>query len=382
MTQKVSASVPIRVKARDGADGKDGEKGDAGPIIYPAGEYSASTTYTNDGKSTPYVLYNGEYYYLATEGSVKGVTPGSSSAWVKFDSFEAIFAKIGIIKNGLIGSAVFNGDWMFSQQGCYAECPSYALTDYQNYTFAAFTLAGTTPYIATSYQYVGSSSSLPTSPVEHRLYYVVKEWTGEEEDTNTYYVYQDGEYNLVDDFVITFNLSPTNKSGYYTVTNNGEDGCTITRQSDTHKIPMVAINFKTGECWFGGGNFSFRANILNIGNGALKIDKQGHIYNKEEYSLINNEDGSTVYIKDISEDVVCSRLVRLCYTGTYASAYLTFSNSSSYIATLSIKGKTTRIAKGDSYQYQYTNTAPTIAKIIQFLDTQGSNGYMIYIDYL
>lgn len=30
---------------------------------------------------------------------------------------DAVFAKVGVISNGLIGSAVFNGDYMFSQQG-------------------------------------------------------------------------------------------------------------------------------------------------------------------------------------------------------------------------------------------------------------------------
>lgn len=31
--------------------------------------------------------------------------------------FDAIYTKVGIVSNGLIGSAVFNGDYMFSQQG-------------------------------------------------------------------------------------------------------------------------------------------------------------------------------------------------------------------------------------------------------------------------
>jgi hypothetical protein len=33
------------------------------------------------------------------------------------ESFEAFFTKVGIIGNGLIGSAVFNDQYMFSQQG-------------------------------------------------------------------------------------------------------------------------------------------------------------------------------------------------------------------------------------------------------------------------
>nr|DAI45515.1 MAG TPA: hypothetical protein [Bacteriophage sp.] len=31
------------------------------------------------------------------------------------EHFEALFAEVGVIANGLIGSAVFNGDYMFSQ---------------------------------------------------------------------------------------------------------------------------------------------------------------------------------------------------------------------------------------------------------------------------
>ena len=41
----------------------------------------------------------------------------NNPVWEKFESFEAIYAKIGIIENGTIGSAVYSGDFMFSQQG-------------------------------------------------------------------------------------------------------------------------------------------------------------------------------------------------------------------------------------------------------------------------
>ena len=41
----------------------------------------------------------------------------TSSSWVKLEAFEALYAKIGIIPNALIGSAVFNDAYMFSQQG-------------------------------------------------------------------------------------------------------------------------------------------------------------------------------------------------------------------------------------------------------------------------
>lgn len=91
------------------------------PIIYPQGIYTAGVTYINDGARTPYVYYNGNYYYLSSEGSWTGTedsTPyNSPDYWTLLEGFEALYTKVGIIANGLIGSAVFNGDYMFSQQG-------------------------------------------------------------------------------------------------------------------------------------------------------------------------------------------------------------------------------------------------------------------------
>lgn len=91
------------------------------PIIYPQGIYTAGVTYNNDGARAPYVYYNGNYYYLSSEGSWTGTedsTPANNPArWTLLDGFEALYAKVGIIANGLIGSAVFNGEYMFSQQG-------------------------------------------------------------------------------------------------------------------------------------------------------------------------------------------------------------------------------------------------------------------------
>lgn len=91
------------------------------PIIYPQGIYTAGVTYSNDGARTPYVYYDGNYYYLSSEGSWTGTessTPANNSAWwTLLEGFEALYAKVGIIANGLIGSAVFNGKYMFSQQG-------------------------------------------------------------------------------------------------------------------------------------------------------------------------------------------------------------------------------------------------------------------------
>ena len=91
------------------------------PIIYPAGIFDATKTYQNTGTAAPYVYFDGYYYYMSGQGTYIGSdtsNPSNSSQyWTKMESFEAIFAKVGIIANGLIGSAVFNGDYMFSQRG-------------------------------------------------------------------------------------------------------------------------------------------------------------------------------------------------------------------------------------------------------------------------
>ena len=57
----------------------------------------------------------------------------NTNKWELFEQFEAIYAKIGIIGNGLIGSSVFNGDYMFSQQGYTTLDRSTKTTDYEKF---------------------------------------------------------------------------------------------------------------------------------------------------------------------------------------------------------------------------------------------------------
>lgn len=111
---------------KDGAPGMPGAPGSKGQIIYPEGIYSTTITYICDANKTPYVYDSGDdnYYVLNKVGTWLGTahnnqTPSTdtSGSWIKLEAFEALFTKIGIISNGLIGSAVFTGDWMFSQQG-------------------------------------------------------------------------------------------------------------------------------------------------------------------------------------------------------------------------------------------------------------------------
>ena len=118
------------INGLNGTDGSDGEDGKKGQLVYPAGIYSNTTSYTTDEYKAPYVLdpSDNNFYVLNAIMTWRGTSQGNRTPsqdyaqnhgryWLKFDAFEAVYAKIGIIANGLIGSAVFNGDYMFSQQG-------------------------------------------------------------------------------------------------------------------------------------------------------------------------------------------------------------------------------------------------------------------------
>lgn len=155
-------STPVRISGEQGIQGPKGDDGPAGPtgptgptglpgidgkkgqLVYPAGVYSNTTSYTTDEYKAPYVLdeTDNNYYVLNAQMTWLGTeqdnrTPSEDyqenggSYWLKFDLYDAIFAKIGIIANGLIGSAVFNGDYMFSQQGINPSASGASTMQYQ-----------------------------------------------------------------------------------------------------------------------------------------------------------------------------------------------------------------------------------------------------------
>lgn len=122
-------SSPHRLSGTNGVDGTIGKKGQ---IVYPAGIYEVDKAYTTDDNKAPYVLdiYNSEdtdvyeYYILNKVGTWKGTEHNNKSPhedtegyWVKMESFNAIYSAIGIFSQALVGSAVFSGDYVFSQQG-------------------------------------------------------------------------------------------------------------------------------------------------------------------------------------------------------------------------------------------------------------------------
>lgn len=118
---------PFKLQGANGLKGMDGKKA---PIIYPMGIYDLNTTYEATADKQPYV-YDGSdgafYLYNDLNNLWKGVeekkeTPAmhvstGGTRWVVFEQFELLWANVGVINNGLIGSAVFNNNFMFSQQG-------------------------------------------------------------------------------------------------------------------------------------------------------------------------------------------------------------------------------------------------------------------------
>lgn len=116
-----------------GTMGAPGTPGAAGQIVYPAGLYNPNKEYTTTKQKAPYVFdpSDGNYYLLNYIGTWLGTeqnnrTPAQDYAanngkyWMLMEGFDAIYANVGVIANGLIGSAVFNGWYMFSQQGITA----------------------------------------------------------------------------------------------------------------------------------------------------------------------------------------------------------------------------------------------------------------------
>lgn len=126
-----------------GVNGLPGERGKS-QIIYPAGIYDNSTSYTADNDKAPYVFDTSDnnFYVLNYKGTWLGTeqdnrTPSQDYAenkgeyWMLMQSFDAIYANIGVFGNALVGSAVFNGHYMFSQQGITAS--GAATSAYNNF---------------------------------------------------------------------------------------------------------------------------------------------------------------------------------------------------------------------------------------------------------
>lgn len=109
------------------------------PTVYQAEEVTTHKYLRYNGN---YYIWNGTKYTMASRykysidgsgaentwmTSQHGDSPANNyanatnsfnkPAWERFESFKALYTSIGIIENGMIGSAVYNNEFMFSQQG-------------------------------------------------------------------------------------------------------------------------------------------------------------------------------------------------------------------------------------------------------------------------
>lgn len=201
-----------------GKDGINGEMGKRGRMLYPAGEWNATTTYKVENNASPYVsIFNDttnkiEYFYLniESEEGVKNVNPieeEEPKKWAKMESFDALYTDLIVANYGTIGGAVFYNDsqsnkFLFSTQG---HC---AITSYH----------GTDLEPSNAYRYFLFDKD-PDSVKNQMI--------------DNYYEYEnhisDGKYLDV----------IKNKSVF---------------------VPNVLINFSTGDTWFGCGSTLFKQN--------------------------------------------------------------------------------------------------------------------------
>lgn len=116
----VEPDGPIRFT---GPKGEPGEPiSSTSKIPYPAGIFAANVVYKQTDTTTPYVLYDKEYYILNVDSynstNISSNNPvEDTSSWTKMDSFKAIYTDVALIQRGRVGEAVFYNDYMYSANG-------------------------------------------------------------------------------------------------------------------------------------------------------------------------------------------------------------------------------------------------------------------------
>nr|DAG08034.1 MAG TPA: hypothetical protein [Caudoviricetes sp.] len=110
-------------------------------ITYPAGRYDPNTSYVCTEAAGPFVEQDGQYYAMYKQGtwlgSSIGRTPkedyaqyGSDATWRLMDKYKALIVEMLFSDYAKLGSAIFLGDYMFSQYGIRNGAQSNA---YQNF---------------------------------------------------------------------------------------------------------------------------------------------------------------------------------------------------------------------------------------------------------
>lgn len=282
-------------RGADGTNGTNGKDGRDGRIVYPAGIYDATVTYTATDTKAPYVLYGDTYYVMNvttswTGSQNDGKTPaddyeqyGEHATWIPMEKFETIYTKLLIADNGTLGKFVFNGDYMFSQQGVdylHNEVNNYE--DFGNDSIP-FKFTDTSMWIKSSVSYVsftdntinitqGSNSTLTllsdklTSGQSIPEFYVQVSGVAEG-STSAYLIWkyytEDGgtsNYDYIQTSgIIKLHGSVYNSSGsaslsLYTNSTSLDNEITVTLLPTTF-IPNLQINGRTGDVVINRGTF-------------------------------------------------------------------------------------------------------------------------------
>lgn len=128
--------------AYHGKDGTNGSNGASGPLPYPCGSYDSTVSYTRDAFKCPVVELDNIYYGMKKTGTVKGVNPKMDVAnnggnWEVFDMFKWLMSEVAFINFGKLASAIFYGQYMFSQYGTNAAGASVETTDgYKDFNYS------------------------------------------------------------------------------------------------------------------------------------------------------------------------------------------------------------------------------------------------------
>lgn len=133
------------------AESVKGETGQDGPILFPAGYWESGKSYEQilreDGsvQATPYVYDTNDetYYYLIADVQSSTRPANDTIHWKKMSTFNAIYTDILLANNAKVGQAVFNGNYMFSQNGINANGDPTTGTEYQHFNHS-------NPYLETN----------------------------------------------------------------------------------------------------------------------------------------------------------------------------------------------------------------------------------------
>lgn len=359
-------SKPFRLSGVNGLPGAKGDKGDTGSqgptgpqgpagasgkrgqLVYPAGLYDLNTAYVTDVNKAPYVLdsKDGQFYVLNAVMSWKGSEQNNaypsqnaaktdgSAVWVKFDSFEAFYTKIGIIANGLIGSAVFNGDYMFSMTG---------LTGTQDVTRYG------TPYIMLfmkrSATAITAKPDMTGAPQKNDYKWAPAGWTNGQIPDGTDQLYLSMYFTSLPEAspnpgAVTKDQVPLGHTETVNVYGQNYQDFDANHIYDGSFCPTFLVNLRTGEGHYAAGKIKFNADGTGSFGNDINWDSEGNFIGE---LWDKPQSGTTIKLPKIPQG--CSKLVRMPFnnndTSNPKSFLLSADNASATITTYKSKSSPT-----------------------------------------